>query len=50
MIDQPRPGEKDVKMLSVIVSLAKGRYYEPGNAFASELDELGYNVATDLGD
>lgn len=37
-------------MLSVIVSIAKRRYYEPGNAFASELDELGYNGATDLGD
>lgn len=42
-------GEKDVKMFSVIVSVAKGRDYETGNAFANELDELGYNVVTDHG-
>lgn len=33
VIDQLRPGEKDVKMFSVIVSIAKGRYYESVNAF-----------------
>lgn len=42
-------GEKYVKMFSVIVSFAKGRYYETGNTFASELDELGYNIAVDHG-
>lgn len=48
MINQLRPGGKDVQMFPVMVSIAEG-YYESGNAFASELAELGYNVATDCG-